>query len=227
LTGQLISRNVEDSNLIIQGGAGYGDSGSLWLCGKNYTAVFPGGFALMVSDAAKTGSVTLLSSNGNTDTPTLNLQSHKIVSVADPTAAQEAATMHYVEYPTVTASAQTSALCYNSETHRVTYNSGVTTCTASTEKNKKNKVTLNETVSLKLMNLTPYKYTLDIDNEIHYGLISEQVVNVFPELAAHNGGDPTNLTGVRYEEFTAVLLKGFQEQKARTDALCAKFPNTC
>lgn len=201
ITGTDITRDVDNSFLRISGGSGgVSQSGAINLYGKNFGYIYDGGFLMSVTNASGVTQLVVMSVAGNTDTPA-------------------------IKFPLLSSSAQTSALCFNPSTKAMTYNSGVTTCTASTEKNKKNKATINESVSLKLMNITPYKYTLDIDGETHYGLIAEEIVTTFPELAAHD--QYGNYTGVRYEEFTAVLLKGFQEQKARTDALCAKFPKTC
>lgn len=200
LTGPEVTRNNNTDRINVRGGTTAGGDGAIsQVTGKTYP-VNPGQFRVFVPNAAGTTNIESFRVSGMSDTPS-------------------------IMFPVLSASAQTSALCFNLTTKEVTYNSGVTTCTASTEKNKKNKATINESVSLKLMNITPYKYTLDIDGETHYGLIAEEIVTTFPELAAHD--QYGNYTGVRYEEFTAVLLKGFQEQKARTDALCAKFPKTC
>lgn len=202
ITGSTITKSVNDDYLGIFGcDGGLGCGASFIVRGANRSST-PGAFSIYTPNAAKSANVESIRITGNADTPT------------------------YAFY-NLRASAATSALCYNGTTKEVTYNNGVTTCTASSEKEKKNKATVTANLTLKLMNLTPKTYTLNLDGETHYGLLAEEVATVFPELAAHNNGNTTDYSGVRYEEFTAVLLKGFQEQQKKLDALCSKHPNDC
>ncbi|MBE3136059.1 MAG: tail fiber domain-containing protein, partial [Thermoplasmata archaeon] len=134
-------------------------------------------------------------------------------------------TRNYVLHPDYTASAQSNAVCYNTGTKLVTYNSGATTCLASSEKTKKNIIQLSEDFSTRLMQLKPIYYTSEIDGQNHYGLLAEDVTKVFPELVARDEGG--NLSGVRYEEFTGVLLKGYQEQQVKLNNICTNNPKLC
>jgi hypothetical protein len=200
LTGTLIKRDVITSSLGFFGGTDDWHGASLITYGE-LSSFLPGGFYISTLTAGgnSTGPQEVLRITGMTNTPMYILGK-------------------------LPASAQSSAVCFNSVSKELTYNAGVTTCTASTEKVKKNIKNVTANVTTRLMQLQAVNYTLDIDNETHYGLLAENVTKVFPELAAHSNG---NLTGVRYEEFTAILLKGFQEQKLRLDRMCNKHPNWC
>ena len=57
----------------------------------------PGGFTIYVENASKTYEINAFYITGNTDTPVLNMVSHRIVAVADPVTAQDAATKNYVD----------------------------------------------------------------------------------------------------------------------------------
>lgn len=123
------------------------------------------------------------------------------------------------------ASAQTSAVCFQSTTGNITYNSGVTTCLASTDDVKSNISYYNWPVSERLKLLKPAYYYYKIDEKDRYGLIARDLVPIFPELVARN--ETGEITGIRYEELTTVLLKGFQEQQDVLNKICTRQPTLC
>ena len=218
LTGKSIFRSVDNDELLIYGGGvGVGKSAVLEFFGADYAAPFGGRVYVSVPNSAKNGWIVAYYISGVTDTPIIYMQNHQVSEVKDPIAAQDAATRNYVLNPDYPASAQSNAVCYNSATKAVTYNSGLTTCLASTENVKTDIQPLTTTYLLKLSELKPATYISTIDGQKHYGLIGEELEKTFPELVGRN--ENGTITGIHYEEFTAVLLKGLQEQQVEIDNL--------
>jgi hypothetical protein len=216
LTGAIIFRAVNDNYLNLRGGKSEAGSGAVnFLFGKDYVAL-PGYFRVTTPTAAGTANQVVFDVTGLTDTPYLDMWSHKISNVLDPTAAQDAATRNYVLNPDYPALAQANAVCYNSATKAVTYNSGLTTCLASSETVKTDIQPLSTAYLSKLSELKPSTYVSTIDEQKHYGLIGEELEKTFPELVGRN--EKGEITGIHYEEFTAVLLKGLQEQQVTIEA---------
>jgi len=67
----------------------------------------------------------------------------------------------------------------------------------------------------KLAQLRPVTFKLKTDSQgtRQYGLIAEEVAQVYPELVIH--GADGRIDGVRYEELTPMLLKLFQQEQAQ------------
>jgi hypothetical protein len=96
-TGGLLKRDVNTGYLGYSGGTGESKGGTIYAIGCEYTSGYIGGFAFFVTNAAKSAGVLAMYIAGNVDTPALNMNTHKIVNMADPTAAQDAATKNYVD----------------------------------------------------------------------------------------------------------------------------------
>jgi hypothetical protein len=97
MTGVGLVRDVLNSWNGMMGGTGISDgSGAQFrVTGKAYDNY--GRIYLQVPNAAFDNVVNVCYMQGGTDTPVLNLATRKIVSLADPTAAQDAATKSYVD----------------------------------------------------------------------------------------------------------------------------------
>jgi hypothetical protein len=96
-TGPNLYRDVKSSGLLLYGGGTTAGEGALlYLFGSDH-ATYPGQLNFYVPNAAKTGVSQIIRVAGNTDTPELDLVSHKIIGVLDPTLAQDAATKNYVD----------------------------------------------------------------------------------------------------------------------------------
>jgi hypothetical protein len=67
--------------------------------------------------------------------------------------------------------------------------------------------------SEKILQLRPVKYRLKADpaGEQQYGLIAEEVDQVYPELVVRD--DAGNIEGVRYDRFAPILLREVQQQQ--------------
>lgn len=119
--------------------------------------------------------------------------------------------------------ATTSAVCYNTGTGVVTYNSTIGTCTVSTidAKNLTAQMTPEEGLGI-VLKLKPWWYTLkenrptSVSGE-QMGLIAEQALNVEPRMVAVD--DDGTVAGVRYEQYTAALTAAFQHLNARVQQL--------
>jgi len=114
------------------------------------------------------------------------------------------------------------AICLNSTTKEVLVNTGAPTCTVSSEKSKTNIVSLGEALS-SINALRPVSFEQKDNGSIHIGLIAEEVAKVDERLIFKEvDGSPR---GVRYEEITALLIKGMQEQEARIKLLEEEIKN--
>ena len=83
---------------------------------------------------------------------------------------------------------------------------------ASSEQYKSNIIDMGA-ASDDLMNLRPVKFTYkhDNSNKQHYGLIAEEVEEVYPELVVHDSSG--NTYSVRYHELPAMLLNELQKNR--------------
>ena len=97
ITGGILYRDVNNSALDLRGGITAGGAGGrIILAGKDVTP--EGGFvSIAVPNAAKDSFITLALFRGNTDTPYLDMYSHQVKGLAEPTADSDAATKAYVD----------------------------------------------------------------------------------------------------------------------------------
>lgn len=116
---------------------------------------------------------------------------------------------------TLSSAAQTSAVCYNSGTGLITFNSGVTTCLASTATVKNLKRPIEPLEGLRtVLAMQPWVYTSKdgfsgVVPGDQVGLVAEKVALVDDRLVARDPqGKPT---GVRYEQYTAMLTAAIVE----------------
>lgn len=136
--------------------------------------------------------------------------------------------------------AQSNALCYNTGTKVITYNSGITTCTASNESLKSNITNITGDITPFLMNLTPIKYKLVFENtnELHVGFSAQSVKSVIANTPYNNtliGYNPDGtVSGLRYEEMIPFLVKVIQEQQntinqqqSTLNKICTNYPAAC
>jgi hypothetical protein len=196
-TGGELSRERNNSYFEFWGGLPVLGSGAvITMFGSDY-GYHPGWVQLDVPNAAKSGLLIALTISGVTDSPIISMNNNQVQNINGITSS------------TFPASAQANALCYNSGTGTITYNSGLTTCLASSESTKTNITYLSTSQLYRISQLKPAFYTSLIDSKLHYGLIAQDVANIIPELIGHN--ETGGITGVRYEELTALLLKGIQE----------------
>lgn len=149
--------------------------------------------------------------------------------------------------PFIASSAQSNALCYNSGTGEITFNNGLTTCLASTESSKTNITNITIPMNSSLMKIKPITYTSK-DNNLNYGFLAQQLSSTYPELIGYETLYDTisvfnkttnltdkikvnphkgNVTGVKYENMVAILVKVIQEQQTTLNKICSKQPDLC
>jgi hypothetical protein len=96
-TGSTLSRNTDDTLMSIWGGLlATSSCGAITMRGADHVTM-PGSINIYVANAAKTGFHEAMRLLGVTDTPYLDMLSHRITSVTDPTSAQDAATKNYID----------------------------------------------------------------------------------------------------------------------------------
>lgn len=125
-----------------------------------------------------------------------------------------------------TAATRTGTVCMN--TAGTIISASIAGCITSAPE-MKNRIKPLESVTERLMKLDAVRFRFNLDTGIdgdHIGFISHDakgytgVESVFPELVVYGGdyhGKP--IKSVNYQQFTAVLLKGFQEQQRELEAL--------
>lgn len=128
--------------------------------------------------------------------------------------------------------ATTSAVCYNTGTGLLTYNSTIGTCTVSTITAKDLDEPLEPRQGLALvMAMRPWVYHLKPDRPTYMpgaqiGMIAEYARDVDPRLVAVNADG--SVAGFRYEQYTAALTAAVQELKREVNELkapkSAEFP---
>lgn len=97
MSGTAFYRDVLDSLFQFRGGDLTAGSGAIYSCyGKN-NASYPGAHLFFVPNAAKNANIIVINVLGNTDTPTVSLNTWKITNLGDPTDAQDAVTKHHAE----------------------------------------------------------------------------------------------------------------------------------
>ena len=97
VTGTSFKRDVSTSEFVLHGGNGSAGSGAvLEMTGSEY-GTWGGRMYFSVPNAAKSAWITAMIWMGNLDSPYLDMQSHEIKTLLDPTAAQSAATKNYVD----------------------------------------------------------------------------------------------------------------------------------
>lgn len=72
----------------------------------------------------------------------------------------------------------------------------------------------------KIKQLQPVEFTWKKDKKKDFGLIAEEVEEIYPYLVEHDSDD--NLIGVKYSKLTSVLIKALQEQQHQIDELKAE-----
>ncbi|MGA2189224.1 MAG: tail fiber domain-containing protein [Steroidobacteraceae bacterium] len=74
----------------------------------------------------------------------------------------------------------------------------------------------------KLQQLRPvtFRYKADSQNTLRYGLIAEEVANVYPELVVRD--QHGRIDGVRYDELAPMLLNEMQKEHSTVDSLVAQ-----
>ena len=125
-TGPNMYRNINTSGFLMYGGGTTNGDGALLQFFGSGHATQAGNILFYVPNAAKNNVVQILKIVGNTDTPELDLVTHKIVNVVDPTAAQGVATKNYVDTKTVLVSAFKRGATSVSDTSTVTHGCGTT-----------------------------------------------------------------------------------------------------
>jgi hypothetical protein len=77
-----------------------------------------------------------------------------------------------------------------------------------------------DTAKLRQLRPVTFHYKTDTQRTLHYGLIAEEVAQVYPELVVrdHNG----RIDGVRYDELASMLLNEVQKQQATIATQSAK-----
>ncbi len=95
-TGAYIKRNADDEFIVLSGGSDPTIDPVINLSGKNRSAN-TGNIRFFTPNSAKSASNQVMTITGVTDTPALDMNSHKIVSLAAPTASADAATKNYVD----------------------------------------------------------------------------------------------------------------------------------
>jgi hypothetical protein len=143
-------------------------------------------------------------------------------------------------FTTLSASAQSSALCLNSSSGLVTYNSGLTTCLSSSKKYKTNISYISQNSTNLTKKLKPVTYNDISDNTKRVGFIAEDIYSDMPvyrdyligyELnnlsnvsQGYNYSDPR---GLNYEGLLTLSIKTLQEQINKTEILEAKLNTIC
>jgi hypothetical protein len=69
----------------------------------------------------------------------------------------------------------------------------------------------------KIKQLQPVEFTWKKDKKKDFGLIAEEVEEIYPYLVEHDSDD--NLIGVKYSKLTSVLIKALQEQQHQIEEL--------
>lgn len=69
----------------------------------------------------------------------------------------------------------------------------------------------------KIKQLQPVEFTWKKDKKKDFGLIAEEVEEIYPYLVEHDNDD--NLIGVKYSKLTSVLIKALQEQQHQIEEL--------
>jgi len=90
LTGLWLKRNVNNSYLIMLAGTARNNGAELWCGGNDALAAYKGGCGCHIADAAKTDIIIGWRMLGCTDTPFLDMLSHRIAGIAAPTTAGDA-----------------------------------------------------------------------------------------------------------------------------------------
>lgn len=144
------------------------------------------------------------------------------------------------------ASGSGNALCIDATTKQPYRNAGLTDCTASTEKVKINirkADTITSAFDNKFRKVEAVRYESQNENTgtTHWGLSAQQVALIFPEVVGtdyegqgtiigaekdffgnvigmrYSDGTIATITGIRYPEFTAMLIGIVQKQQSQID----------
>lgn len=104
------------------------------------------------------------------------------------------------------------AACIDPTTNEVTRNVALTSCAASTKKNKENIQTLEQTeiAPEKFNVLRPVKFNFKGESKERVGLIAEEVILVYPQVVGKDAQG--NIRGINYEQFVPILIEKIQAQ---------------
>lgn len=203
---------ITASTTLMVAGAGFGQLGILNAAG-NATATFQGNGASVFWISGKSvanGNTLSIGGNGGTDPASgaININSSGGVAI-----------------PSMTSSAQTNVVCYNTGTGLLTYQAFATGCVTSSERFKDNIEPLSSSEALATIRaLRPVAYSYrpeaDLGKDRHMGFTAEQVASVDPELATYDSdGKPR---AVKYQEMSPRIVAAIQEQQKQINALRAR-----
>lgn len=125
---------------------------------------------------------------------------------------------------TLTHVSEANILCYNTGTGLVTYSTIAEQCTVSSARYKQDIKPLDDARSLQIASLlmpVSYKYKPDADlgDDMHLGLIAEQVATVAPELVVYDKDGKPN--AIKQTDLPAIMFGAIKELKADNDNLRA------
>jgi len=116
---------------------------------------------------------------------------------------------------------------YHAGALRGNFNDATGVYTAVSDRREKSNINGMETMMDKILSLKPSTYSMkgDVSNEVQFGLIAQEVQEVFPEITpvieTTEEGASYEKLGVSYTELVPVLIKGMQEQQAIIEQLKA------
>ncbi len=113
-------------------------------------------------------------------------------------------------------SATGDSLCINATTKEIVTNTGATTCAVSSRRYKHDIKPLGSWLD-SLRAFKPVSYINNSNNQENVGLIAEDVSAIDSRLVIYDQDGKPN--GVKYENLTAILLKGIQELASTTDKM--------
>lgn len=126
---------------------------------------------------------------------------------------------------TLAASAQANAACFNSGTTALTYNSGVVTCLASSERYKNVGLVVDPTIALKTVlalqpKWTTYRKEMRLGDAEHLSLLAEDVEKVFPHIVRYDKDGKIHTYEVT--EIPILTIAAIQVLEARVRSLEAQ-----
>jgi len=96
---------------------------------------------------------------------------------------------------------------------------GVNPCGSPSDLRLKEKITPVGYGLNAILEMDPVKYKYIDGDEVHLGLIAQQLQEILPEVVIDNPSSDQDMLAVRYEEIIPVLIKAIQEQQRMIDML--------